>query len=333
MHRTLLSIGTVSAVALALSAGCASDLASAEEALTRDDVDVAPECAGILDHVNHESFEVLDAYLPRDVVTRVVARRAEVPFVSLADILTVPGIGPARLDHIAAGARRAGRIDASCVGVFDQLAVSVEDQAAILSFVNGANEIALRAAVPFPGVVPRLLAQRPFTTLTALAGTRGIGPAAFRSLRNAAVDDALPGPFEILVDAVNAAQDDVQLETRFDWRALLDERDAPAPLAHATCFGIDPDLLPAGVTVRDHLADGAEMRERITNHVEWADQRGDLGIDPAAGLADLSARTQGRSFFGCYLRYTPDPWSGIDRDFFVDTASGFGVFAELRWSE
>jgi DNA uptake protein ComE-like DNA-binding protein len=332
MHHLLMRI--LPPVLVALAAGCVSELASSEQALTHEDVDVAPECVGILEHVNRDSLAALDAYLPSDVAVRIITRRDSVPFVSLADLLTVPGVGPARLDQIAAGARRAGRLDATCVGVFDELAVSADDERALLDFANMASELALRAAVPSPAVVPQLLARRPFATLADLAATRGVGPATFRALRNAAIHAATPGPFDTLAVTLNAAQRDVQIQTRFDWTALLTDRDnEPGYLTHATCFGIDPGLLPDGTTVRDQLADGAEVLTRITNHVQYAVQRSGQAIDVAPGLADLAARTQGRAFLGCNLRYTPDPWSGIDRDFYVDTVTGTGVFAELRWSE
>jgi hypothetical protein len=53
----------------------------------------------------------------------------------------------------------------------------------------------------------------------------------------------------------------------------------------------------------------------------------------AAGLANLDARTAGRSFKGCYISYANDPWSGNNLAFFVDTVTGFSVMAETYWSE
>jgi hypothetical protein len=41
----------------------------------------------------------------------------------------------------------------------------------------------------------------------------------------------------------------------------------------------------------------------------------------------------GRTFFGCYMSYSNDPWSGNNLSFFVDPTSGFGVLTETRWSE
>jgi hypothetical protein len=52
-----------------------------------------------------------------------------------------------------------------------------------------------------------------------------------------------------------------------------------------------------------------------------------------SGLANLDARITGRSFKGCSMDYSDDPWSGNDLTFFVDTVSGFGVLTETYWSE
>src|SRR5690242_10379362 len=84
--------------------------------LTTTNVDVAPECQGIISFVNTASFQTLDAYLPSDVATNLVAQRATSPFVTLAQVDAVSGVGPARLDQIAAGARAEGFIGSSCVG-------------------------------------------------------------------------------------------------------------------------------------------------------------------------------------------------------------------------
>jgi hypothetical protein len=57
---------------------------------------------------------------------------------------------------------------------------------------------------------------------------------------------------------------------------------------------------------------------QVSSSVSYANRFGDLG-DATAGLV---RQVTGASFFGCYLGYPPDPWSGIDRAFFFNTATG-----------
>ena len=92
-------------------------LERAQAPLTETDVDVAPECQGILTFVNGASYATLDAYLPSDVVTRIVNQRATAPFTTLAQVAAVTGMGPARLEQLEGGARAQSYIGASCVGI------------------------------------------------------------------------------------------------------------------------------------------------------------------------------------------------------------------------
>jgi DNA uptake protein ComE-like DNA-binding protein len=327
MHCSVLA-----AALAAATAGCAIDVASADLALTTTDVDVAPECAGILDHANQAPLADLAAVLPPVVADRIVGRRLEAPFVSLADVLTVVDVGPARLDQIAAAARAAGRIDASCAGIIELVALSSDDEAAVVAYIDSADDAELRAALPSDAVVPALLAARPLSSAAAIAAVRGVGPATFRAVRNAAVAAASDGPFELLVAAVNDLDRDVEIRTRFDWRDLVsDDRDAPGRLTSATCFGIDPALLPAGTTIRPELATATEVEDAIADAVGWANRNHEL--DPTAGLADLAERAAGHTFAGCYVRYEPDPWSGINRQFFIGASTSLQVYSDVRWSE
>jgi DNA uptake protein ComE-like DNA-binding protein len=323
----------LSALALAACAADASDLAATGQALTAPDRDLAPECQGILDYASSASLAELDAFLPATVAAALVARRAEAPLATLADVLAVPGVGPARAGAIASAARDAGLIGDTCAGILEELALSTDDDAALVAFANGAGDDELRALGIADATVAAIAAGRPFAAAPAVAAVRGVGVLTFRVLRDAANAAASPGQFEILADAVNDAGTDVVVRTRFDWTALLTEDRGDGRLTSATCFGIDEDLLIPGTTVRPELATGAEVTGAITGAVRWADRGGALGIDTGPGLADLAARTDGKSFAGCYLRFEPDPWSGINRQFFVDTAGDFQVFSELRWSE
>ena len=156
--------------------------------LTGTDVDVAPECQGILGFVNTASFTTLDAYLPSDVAANLVNRRAVSPFVSLADVSSVALVGPARLQQIAGGARSQGFIGSSCVGIMDGLALSTDDAAAIVSLVNTISDSELHDVLPYAwnGAV-NLLGQRPFTSVLRLSSNvAGIGDVSLRNIRNSA---------------------------------------------------------------------------------------------------------------------------------------------------
>lgn len=330
--KTTITLATLTTLALA---ACAEpiELGTGGAALAEEDVDVAPACAGIMTYVGGASVAELDSYLPSTVAHAIVARRTVTPFVDLADLSSVSGVAQARLVQIAGRARTLGFIGPSCLGVYEEHAVSTSDRDAMLTFVNGASEFTLRNAVPTNlDVVPYLLAARPYTSLTALADTPQVGIATFRALRNAAID----GPFEILAAAVNAIGGDFisRIWTDFYWYDVLFGQDQPGNLTSMTCFGIDPALIAIfGGEVRPTLADADEVVGWVTDAVEYADARGALLLDQTAGLADLAAWADGKTFFGCYLGYAPNPWSGITRAFFVDTLSKRGVMAQTQWSE
>lgn len=325
---------TLALTTLALAACAESpDVATGASALAAEDVDVAPACAGIMTYVDGATVAELDSYLPATVANAIVARRNVTPFVDLADLSSVSGVAQARLVQIANRARTLGFIDATCEGVYEEHAVSSSDRVAMLAFVNGASESTLLNAVPTNlDVVPYLLAGRPYTTLTALADTPQVGIATFHSLRNAAID----GPFEVLAAAVNALGGDFisRIWTDFYWYDVLFGQDQPGNLTSMTCFGIDPALIGwFGGEIRPNLADADEVVAWVTDAVEYADARGALVLDQTAGLADLAAWADGKTFFGCYIGYAPNPWSGITRAFFVDTVSKRGVMAQTQWSE
>src|SRR5688572_33376612 len=98
MHRHLFA--GLSAVALAACAADAPDLTAIDQPLTAPDRDLAPECQGILDYATTASLGQLDAVLPDTVAAAIVAHRAEAPLITLADLLAVPGVGPARAGTI-----------------------------------------------------------------------------------------------------------------------------------------------------------------------------------------------------------------------------------------
>lgn len=298
--------------------------------LTETDVDVAPECQGIITFANVASFETLDVYLPSDVATNLVAQRAVSPFVSLADVSAVRLVGATRLVQLEGGARAEGFIGSSCVGILDDLAISTDDAAAMVALVNSLSSTEMHDILPdaWNGAV-NLLNLRPFTSAQAISSTSGIGPVSFRNLRNAAT---LSRPLEQLAAAVNAGYNGARMARHFDWYQLLGS--GAYQLNGMECFGIDPDILPNGTVIRPTLADAAEVRAEVASTVSYANRNGRIPSSTvAAGLANLDALTAGRAFKGCYISYANDPWSGNNLAFFVDTENGFSVMSETYWSE
>ncbi|HLL54233.1 MAG TPA: hypothetical protein VK447_11835 [Myxococcaceae bacterium] len=332
----------LAALAVSLFVGCGpagSDPFSAsferlQSSLTGTDVDVAAECQGIITFANVASFETLDAYLPSDVALNLVNRRATSPFVSLADVSSVRLMGPTRLVQLEGGARTEGFIGASCVGILDELAVSTDDAAEMVALVNALSSTELHDILPYAWTgATNLLNTRPFTTAQGISTTSGIGSVSFRNLRNAAT---LSKPLEQLIAAVNAlpsGNNGVNMARHFDWYELA----VNAPyyqLNGMECFGIDPDILPNGTTIRANLANDTEVHATVANAVSYANRNGQLPSTVITnGLANLHARVAGRSFKGCYISYANDPWSGNNLAFFVDTVSGFSVLSETYWSE
>jgi len=327
-------------LAMSLLAGCGAELESSSEpleqqraSLTTTDVDVAPECQGIIDFANTASFQKLDAYLPSDVATNLVNQRAVSPFVSLADISAVDQVGAYRLEQLEGGARAEGFIGSSCVGIMDELAVSADDDAAIVALVNTISDSELHDVLPYAwnGAV-NLLAQRPFTSTQAISDVYGIGEVSLRNIRNSAT---LSRPLEALIDAVNAApsgNNGAVMARHFDWWETVTTNGSYQ--GGLECFGLEPSSVPNGAIVRPYLADAAEVRTKVVNTVNLANRYNTIPSSTiSSGLANLDALSAGRSFKGCYFSYANDPWSGNNLAFFVDTENGFSVLAETYWSE
>ncbi|MEO7730996.1 MAG: hypothetical protein ABIY55_08505 [Kofleriaceae bacterium] len=317
---------------LATAAGCLEPTLGEVESnvLTTGDSDLAADCAGVLTFVNSASFATLDAFLPSNVAQAIVTRRAGSPFVSIADVSSVSGVAEARLRQIGEAARTNGYIGAACAGVYEELAVSADDRAAMLTFVNTAateSVIDSLRSAQAETIGPALVAARPFSSLEQLSAMSDIGPASFRGIRDAAVT----GPFDALVTAVNATPSEVWIRTGFEpiealFPQIYGQRSAPI------CFGMPADIVAqAGGSMRPNLADATEVMNRVTSAVASA---GQLPISSAPGLADLAAQVAGQSFYGCTsLGYEPNPWCGLTRSFYVNTVTGYRVFVETGWCE
>jgi DNA uptake protein ComE-like DNA-binding protein len=300
-----------------------------------DPGDFSAECEGILNYLNAVTVEGLDVYLPSSVAAAIVDARNVHPFDSIASVMAVNGVGEARLQQIVSRTRAIEWIDASCNGVHDQIAVSATEAAAMVAYVNEVNAEELHGVLSFlinEAVVDTLIESRPFSNAAGIAAVSGVGPAVFRSLRNAATKER---PFEELVGAVNAIDNhpdaQIRLDQHFDWRALLS--DATDGASSTVCFGIAPSLLPPGAENRPVLANGNEVMENAGEAIALANAFGDLSIDSAAGLSDLDGRTVGRHFFGCYITYHQNPWVYDRKNFFVDTANGASLLITSHYVE
>jgi hypothetical protein len=324
----LLRLGA--AASLALAAACSAPETSTEPAaLAAENGDTSLECEGILTYVNWASYAELAPYLPNSLATAIVARRNVTPFVSMADLSSVSGVAQGRLEQIYGRAATLDFTDEDCVGVFEEHAVSWDHKNAILAFVNGASLASLHNAVPNnEDAVPYLMSTRPYTNLAALAATPQVGIATFHAIKVAAID----GPFEQLAAAVNEAEQDVFMTTDFNWFSLLFGAEPGYP-THLECWGLDDEVTEQHGQIRPYLADDDEVVAAMADAVAYADRFDEVGPDPAAGLADLAAWAEGRTFYGCYATYAPDPWSGVIRRYYVDTVTNTGVYAEIRWSE
>ncbi|AKJ02959.1 hypothetical protein ATI61_113150 [Archangium gephyra] len=310
-------------------------IAQQQSPLTTTDVDVSPECQGILQFANTASYATLDAYLPSDVVSNLVARRAVSPFVSLADISSVRLVGAARLEQLTAGARAQGFIGSSCVGVLDGLAVSTDDAAAIVSLVNSIHDSELHDVLPdaWNGAA-NLLSLRPFTSVQAISNVAGIGDVSLRNIRNSAT---LSRPLEALIDAANTlgyqGHGGAYMARHFDWWQEV-TTNGRYNYGGLECFGLEPSSVPAGATVRPYLADAAEVRAEFLDTLAYANQNNQIPSSViSAGLANLDERITGRSFKGCYFGYANDPWSGHSVAIFVDTVNGFSLMTDTYWAE
>ncbi|XXF76984.1 hypothetical protein P2318_28600 [Myxococcaceae bacterium GXIMD 01537] len=327
-------------LAVSLLAGCggtepapsSEPVAQQQAPLTATDVDVAPECQGIISFVNQASFTTLDVYLPSNVASNLVGKRAVAPFVTLADVASVPLVGDARLTQLETGARTEGFINASCVGIRDQVALSADDEAAIVALVNTISDSELHGILPdaWNGAV-NLLNTRPFTSSYGIANTAGIGADSLRNIRNAAT---LSRPLEVLAAAVTAAPHygnyGSSMARHFDWYDTMWDA-VQAGRSHVTCFGIDPDILPQGAEIRSNLADADEVRGAVAYAVSLASNIPQPVRD--AGMANLETHIENRLFQGCVVSYEPDPWSGHTIRFFIDPETGFGVTTETWWAE
>jgi DNA uptake protein ComE-like DNA-binding protein len=318
-------------------AGCADPnetepvAASRGALLTTEDVDVAVECQGIITYANWASFENLDYVLPAATAQNIIDARTIHPFETLADLSAVSGVGPATLQLIFGRAATYDFIDADCNGIYEEIALSHDDAANLRTYVNTVSEEELTGVLAFLiGYQARdaILAARPYTTVQQIADTAYVGPVTFRALRNAA---NMRGPFEVLAQAVNDVHADVVILRWFDWQEVL-----ASDTGHLTgqgCYGVDPELMVPGAEIITTPFDGEDVVNVVTGAVSYADRFDGLALDPAAGLADLEARVDGHTFFGCYISIAPNPWCGINRTFFVDEAGGFTVFVETSWCE
>ncbi|WP_164001890.1 hypothetical protein [Pyxidicoccus caerfyrddinensis] len=297
--------------------------------------DTAPECHGFLDYANTATFAQLDAYLPSNVAQEIVNARASQPFSSVASVFAVNGVAETRLQQLYTAAKNGGYVGAGCSGIYDQVAVSTVEAAALVDFVNQANREELQGVLSFlinETVVETLTVTRPYAGVVAVSNASGVGNAVFRSLRNAATRWR---PFEQLVGKVNGLDHpdaQIRLDQHFDWRPIVAAAQND-PVTSMECFGLDPALLPQGATHRPNLANGSEVLGVVSDAVAASHVFAEASFNPAPGLADLGGRSTNHSFFGCYIHYHPNPWVYDSKVFFVDTYNGASILVSQHYVE
>ncbi|AKQ68417.1 putative lipoprotein [Myxococcus hansupus] len=306
--------------------------------LTTSDVDVAPECQGILTFLNTASAATLGSYVPNNVVNNLVAARSASAFTTMAQVASVSTVGATRLTQLEGGARAQGFITSSCLGILDEVALSVDDGAALVTLVNTVGASSLHAILPnaWTGAY-NLLNTRPFTSAQAISATSGIGSASLRSLRNAAnMGYALSELFAV-VNAQPESNWTSRLSQNFSAESILGgAHGSSGVLTGGTCFGIDPSLYPTTGTwtTRSHLATGAEVVNQVRSTVGYAERNGTISPNVVtAGIAELQANTANRTFKGCDVYYRKGPWAGIVINFYIDTASDYRVLSVQHWVE
>lgn len=299
--------------------------------------DIADECGGLLTYINTASYAALDAYLPSNVASGIVAQR---PFTSIAGILEVNQLADTRLQQIYSAAVTAGFIGASCDGIYDQHAISVGQTAKLLEVANEASFDELHdgifgSLINRYTVVSNLIAGRTFTTAAQVAATSQVGTAGFHLLRNAAI---LRNPFEQVVAEANAtaASEDwyARFDLHFDWRALVADAGSSNHVVNMQCYGIPQELVPQGATYSALPTIGEDLLEtaqqalnmpNVTGHVDEA--------LAAAAFYDLAYRTEFESFIGCRWVVEPDPWSWDHIRLFIDDSTGASYLFEIHYEE
>ncbi|MCP4869115.1 MAG: hypothetical protein GY898_10410 [Proteobacteria bacterium] len=154
-------------------------------------LDGSPEGVALLDFLDDSSttFEVLDDDVPlnRRAAENIVAQRAITPFQTVAEVDDVPWVGPSALnalvDHLLAEDLVPSGGD--LLGVFDDVAFTVDEADAALALVNDADFTVLDDEVPLNRrAAENIVAARPIATLAFLEAVPQVGPSAMLKIRD-----------------------------------------------------------------------------------------------------------------------------------------------------
>src|SRR3954469_21202178 len=144
--RAVLASFVVALTSVLVGCGGPEPLARGQAPLTTTDVDVAPECQGYMTFVNTASYDTLHLSVPSNVVTNIIAAR---PMATLAALVAVNQVATTRLNQLYAGAVAQGYLNSSsCIGIYDELAVSADDQARLVGLVNSISDQELHDILP-----------------------------------------------------------------------------------------------------------------------------------------------------------------------------------------
>jgi hypothetical protein len=164
-------------------------------------VDGTPEAVGLLGFLNapETTFAVLDidVALDRRAAENLIAHRDgpdavhatgdDDPFDDVAEVDAVPQVGPATLAKLVAYAEANGYVPSGgdLLGVFDNVAFTVDEATATLDFVNTAAYALLDVdAALDKRAVDAIFAARPIASVLALSLLHYVGPSAMLKLRD-----------------------------------------------------------------------------------------------------------------------------------------------------
>jgi len=185
-----------------LAAACRSDVDPGSGAL----VDGTPDAVGVLGLLNDPAttFTVLDvdAGLDRRAAENLTAHRDgpdgaagtadDDRFDTIEEVDAVPYVGPAMLDRLLAFARERGFVPAGddVLGVWDEVAFTVDEAEATLAWVNAATEEELDEVLRDSRPVNSILEARPLASMLEVSELYFVGPTMMQRLRDAAAPAA-----------------------------------------------------------------------------------------------------------------------------------------------
>lgn len=187
---------------------CAAAYPSVEGDVALSILDGSPEGVALLDFLNASdtTFEVLDHDVPlnrRAAENLIAARASHGPFQTVAEVDAVSWVGPAALDALVDHLLAEDLVPTGgdLLGVFDNVAFTVDEANEALALVNDADFPVLDDEVPLNRrAAENIVAARPIATLAFLEAVAQVGPSAMLNIRNF---DWIPEEPEVVLSLEN----------------------------------------------------------------------------------------------------------------------------------